>query len=199
MRLFAALLPPEHVLAELVGPVRELQRLPGAERLRWTPRAGRHCTLAFYGEVSDEQCERLVGRLARAAGRSDPQRLRIAGGGRFGDQVLWAAVRAVHEDSDAAVRRLAWASAAAGRRAGVTVPEGRGFTAHLTLARARGRGGSVRLAPFVDELDAVAGTPWRADALALVRSKLPVGGVEGEQPRYETVATWPLGSGRTPA
>lgn len=215
MRLFAALLPPDDVLdgpGELVDAVAELQTRPDADRLRWTGRASWHVTLAFYGEVPDGTLPALRERLARAAGRRSAPTLRLAGGGRFGDRTLWAAVTDASggvERPVADVRRLAGSAAAAGRRAGLDVPEPRHFRAHLTLARARGRNGArdgaqgsdpdaapasraVDLRPYVAALDRFQGEPWTAGELALVRSRLPDSGVPGEQPRYELVAAWPL-------
>jgi RNA 2',3'-cyclic 3'-phosphodiesterase len=47
MRLFAAVLPPDEVIRELGAVVDELRKLPAADGLRWTGRAGWHFTLAF--------------------------------------------------------------------------------------------------------------------------------------------------------
>ena len=43
-----------------------LQRMPGADALRWTGRPGWHFTLAFYGEVADDVVPDLTERLLRA-------------------------------------------------------------------------------------------------------------------------------------
>ncbi|RSS25254.1 2'-5' RNA ligase family protein, partial [Streptomyces sp. WAC05858] len=64
MRLFAAVLPPDAVVAELAARVKALQTLPGADGLRWTEREGWHFTLAFYGEVAEEVLPELHTRLA---------------------------------------------------------------------------------------------------------------------------------------
>lgn len=206
MRLFTALLPPDHVLdgtGQLAGKVAELRSMAGAGRLRWSDRANWHITLAFYGEVDDGQLDGLRERLSRAARRGHPLRLRIAGGGRFGDQTLWAAVRGAPagegepnealaaDQAGAALRRLADATAAAGRRVGLGTDGPRRFHAHLTLARVRSQ--RLDLRPYAAALDEFAGEPWTAGELALVRSNLPESGVEGEQPRYEQIAAWPLG------
>ncbi|EYT79135.1 2'-5' RNA ligase, partial [Streptomyces sp. Tu 6176] len=72
MRLFAAVLPPPDVLDALADEVAALRALPGADRLRWTGRAGWHLTLAFYGEVAEETVPELEARLAKAAHRTRP-------------------------------------------------------------------------------------------------------------------------------
>ncbi|MFJ1993812.1 RNA 2',3'-cyclic phosphodiesterase [Streptomyces asiaticus] len=201
MRLFAAVLPPEAAVAELAARVKALRALPGADVLRWTEREGWHFTLAFFGEVAEDVLPELHTRLARAAHRHHPHELRLAGGGRFDDRVVWVGV-----DGDSeALRRLADSAEAGGRRAGVPMDRHRPYHPHLTIARARSsRHGSSRhdsprhtsatsLAPYVDGLTDFAGREWTVGELSLVRSHPPASGVPGQQPRYEVVAAWPLG------
>ncbi|MEF9884587.1 RNA 2',3'-cyclic phosphodiesterase [Streptomyces sp. P9-A4] len=190
MRLFAAVLPPPEGLTELGHVVDRLHRLPGADGLRWTSRPGWHLTLAFMGEVDEELLPELRVRLARAAHRTPPFPLRLHGGGHFGRRALWTGVAGDLDE----LRLLAERADAAARRSGVPMEEHRRYQAHLTLGRARGEG--VNLHPFLDGLDGFEGIRWQAEELALVRSSLPVSGLRGEQPRYETVGAWPLeGSG----
>lgn len=187
MRLFAAVLPPEDVVRELAVEVAELRKLPGADRLRWTARPGWHFTLAFYGEVDDDVVPGLSQRLERAARRTGPFGLAVRGGGQFGHgRALWAGA----EGDLAALRLLADRAEAAGRKAGVEMGEHRRYKAHLTLARSRD---AVDVRPCLEALAAFTGRGWTVGELALVRSRLPTSGVPGEQPRYETVARWPLG------
>lgn len=186
MRLFAAILPPASAVAELADEVAQLKDLPGAGRLRWTGPDGWHFTLAFFGEVPVDVLPELHERLARAAHRHPPYELRIAGGGRFDDRVVWAGA----EGDKETMRKLADSAEAGARRAGVPMADHRPYHPHLTLARNRT---DVGLAPFAAGLAHFEGTPWTVGELALVRSHPPVAGVAGNQPRYETVATWPLG------
>jgi 2'-5' RNA ligase len=197
MRLFAAVLPPEDVTAELASAVEELRRLPGADALRWTGRPGRphggavdwHFTLAFYGEVDEDVVPDLPARLKRAAKRTEPFGLAVRGGGQFGQgRALWAGA----EGDLAALRLLADRCEAAARKAGVEMGKHRRYRAHLTLARSRD---AVDVGPYVDRLDDFAGRAWTVDELVLVRSDLPRSGVPGERPRYEAVARWGLGAG----
>ncbi|MFI6401670.1 RNA 2',3'-cyclic phosphodiesterase [Streptomyces sp. NPDC050548] len=183
MRLFAAVLPPEHIAAELASRVEELRRLPGADALRWTGRPGWHFTLAFYGEVDEDAVPELSAALERTARRSEPFGLAVCGGGQFGEgRALWAGAAG----DLAALRLLAerCEEAAAG--------EHRRYRAHLTLARSRE---AVDVRPYLDRLDEFAGRTWTVDELVLVRSDLPRSGVAGERPRYEAVARWGLGAG----
>ncbi|MFH8339911.1 RNA 2',3'-cyclic phosphodiesterase [Streptomyces sp. AM6-12] len=188
MRLFAAVLPPEGVTAELALEVDRLKRLPGADGLRWTGRPGWHLTLAFYGEVAEDLVPELSARLARAARHTDPFELSLRGGGRFGHgRALWTGAAG---DVDA-LRLLAGRAEAAGRKAGLRLEEHRRYQAHLTLARGRGE---VDVRPHVELLREFAGRSWRVTELALVRSELPRSGVPGEQPRYEAVGRWVCGA-----
>ncbi|MFK0209794.1 RNA 2',3'-cyclic phosphodiesterase [Streptomyces sp. NPDC090298] len=186
MRLFAAVVPPRECLDELEHAVDRLRGLPGADGIRWTERTGRHLTLAFMGEVGEELLPELRTRLERAAHRTPAFTLRLHGGGRFGRRALWAGVAGDLET----LRLLAERSDAAARRAGVPMEEHRRYRAHLTVGRARGE--DVALGALVDGLGGFEGARWRVGELLLVRSDLPVSGVRGERPRYETVAAWPL-------
>lgn len=188
MRLFAAVLPSARALEELAAEVAQLKALPAADRLRWTGRDGWHFTLAFYGEVPEDLVPGLRERLARAAHRRDPYELRIAGGGRFSDRVVWAGA-----DGDRpAMRRLADSASAAGRRAGLAMDdEHRPYTPHLTLAR--NRVPHLDLRPYAHALKEFAGTTWTVDSLSLMHSRLPAPGEAGGRPRYEEVGSWPLG------
>lgn len=87
---------------------------------------------------------------------------------------------------------LAASVGAAARRCGIAVDD-RPYRPHLTLAR--GRPGTD-LRPLVDALRGYAGTPWTADALHLVRSRLGAG--PGGTAAHEVIATWPLGRPAAP-
>lgn len=183
-----AVLPPEDALEALVTTVAGLRALPGTDGLRWTEPAGWHLTLAFLGEVDAALLPALDVRLSRVCRRHEPYGLRLAGGGRFGNQVLWTGA---HGDT-AGMTRLAQSVRAASRKAGAPSAEELGFRPHLTLARAR-RTAETRLRPLAEALAPYEGPPWTADAVSLMRSHPPTPGVPGAQPRYETLLTWPLG------
>ncbi|MEU8521340.1 RNA 2',3'-cyclic phosphodiesterase [Streptomyces sp. NBC_01216] len=191
MRLFAAVQPPAEQLAQLGRVVDRLTGLPGADGLRWTSRPGWHLTLAFMGEVDADLLPDLRARLARAARRTDPFPLRLHRGGHFGRRALWVGAAGGLDE----LRLLAERADAAARHAGVPMGEHRRYQAHLTLARTRT---DRDLGPFLAALDDFEGTRWQVSELVLVRSLLPVSGVPGELPRYETAGSWPLG-GAEPA
>jgi 2'-5' RNA ligase len=180
VRLFVALWPPEHVVAELAESLAGVRALQ--PHLRWTRPEQWHLTLVFLDEVAEERLPQLTNRLARAARRHPELSLRFAGGGRFGDRVLWTRV-----DGDrATLRQLTAAAAAAARRSGLAV-EDRPYRPHLTLAR---NSSGADLRPLVTALAPYRGTAWTADRLHLVRSRLGKG--PGRTSQYDTVAAWPL-------
>jgi RNA 2',3'-cyclic 3'-phosphodiesterase len=191
MRLFAAVLPPVDAAEELAHAVDALRTLPGADALRWTGQAGWHFTLAFMGEVEDGLLPELTARLERAAYRTEPFPLRIHGAGHFDDRSLWAGAAGGIDG----LRLLAERADAAARRAGVPMEEHRHYRPHLTLARVR-KGEDLALRPYTEALGGFEGTRWEVTEFAFVRSRLPVAGVPGEQPRYEAVVRYPLGRRR---
>jgi 2'-5' RNA ligase len=184
MRLFVAIAPPAAVLDELdvwVGPLRARQH-----DLRWTDRAAWHVTLAFLGQVAEPALARLLPSLELAVRRHHQVGLAFCGAGAFpaADRanVLWSGL----SGDCAALAQLAESMAAGASGVGAPPPDkGRRFQPHLTLARCRlpadVTGLVAALADFV-------GQPWTADRIHLVRSRLGA----TEQPRYTSLASWPL-------
>ncbi|MER5348852.1 RNA 2',3'-cyclic phosphodiesterase [Kitasatospora sp. NPDC002551] len=191
MRLFVAVLPPVEALQGLADAVAPLRGLPGADRLRWTTADAWHLTLAFLGEVPAGRLPELEAALAAVAGVNPAHTLRLAGGGRFGDRVLWAGV----EGQDWALRRLAEAVyGATAEVAGET--DAFSFHPHLTLARAgssRGRRraeqrmAAAELDTLARALDGYRGPEWEAAELHLMRSEQGGGPV-----RHTSLRSWPL-------
>lgn len=183
MRLFVAGYPPEQATASLSELLARVWPELGAP-WRQVPAQRWHLTLAFLGEVAPERVDELSGRLARAALRADPVRVRLAGGGAFptvrAARVLWVGI----DGELVSLRRLADRVVAAARRSGIPVAGG-GFRPHLTVARHRG-GGADALG-WQRALDGYAGPPWPLGPVHLVRSQL------GPRPWHETLRTFPLG------
>ncbi len=167
MRLFVAVRPPPSAVADAAAAVDPVRlRAPG---LRWVPQERWHLTLAFYGEVPDDEVDRVVGRTARRLGGALEMGLALTGAGRFGGRAVWLGV-----SGDVAVLRSL---------AGALDPGGRRYRPHLTVARVRD---DTRTAEVVAALAAYAGPAWTAGAVHLVRSR------QGPAPAYHDVATWPL-------
>jgi 2'-5' RNA ligase len=85
------------------------------------------------------------------------------------------------------LRRLATGARAAAVKAGAP-PGGSAFKPHVTLARLNR---PVEVTRWLRVLDAFTGRPFTVDDFALVQSFLGQG--PGNRPRYETVASFPLG------
>lgn len=181
MRLFAAVDPPPEVsasLAEAVG-----KEADG--RIRRVPPEQWHLTLAFYGEVDESKSDKLQEGLARAAERSQPFGVRLAGAGTFPRQANRARVLWIGLDGEVdAMRRLADRCAGAGRRARIAVDD-RKFRPHLTLARARRD--TVDVQAVVDRLSSYSSPWWTVTSLRLVHSQL------GPVVRHDTLREFALG------
>jgi len=183
MRLFVAIAPPPGVLDELDAIAAPLRTARGD--LRWTSREAWHVTLAFLGEVDENALSRLLPRLERAAHRHHDIRLAFAGAGAFPmahrANVLWSGLSGDRR----ALASLAASIAAGASRAGAPPPDKRSFKPHLTLARCRL---PADVTGLVAAFAGYQGQAWDVDRIHLVRSHLGA----PAQPRYSTVAWWPL-------
>jgi RNA 2',3'-cyclic 3'-phosphodiesterase len=174
VRLFAAIDLPADVQQAL-----EQAMPPIDENLRRVPPEQWHLTLAFYGAVDETKAEALHAGLERAAARSRPMTVRLAGAGTFPRQPAKARVLWVGLDGDVdMVRRLADRCAGAGRRARIAM-EARAFRPHLTLARARR--GAADATQSVAALSGFASPWWTVTSLRLVQSHI------GAAVRHETL------------
>jgi RNA 2',3'-cyclic 3'-phosphodiesterase len=185
VRLFVALEPPLAARAELDAAL--APHRPDWPELRWAASDRWHVTLAFLGEVDDAVGDRLPARLERAAARHPRLTLSFGAAGAFPSprraRVLCAHVSGERQ-ALADLTALAASVAAGARRAGAPPPdEGRRFRPHVTVARSRH---AADLAPLVRALAEFSGEEWTAEKVHLVRS------YTGPQPRYETLASWPL-------
>ena len=182
IRRFLALAVPAEV-RELLARATTHLRAPHAE-LRASKPAGWHVTLAFLGDLDDEQAQVATGVLASTLATSAPRpapRLAVQRAGRFGDGVL---VVHLADDPEGALESFVTVLHTELRAAGLAVPD-RPFRPHLTLARARGQR-RVRTSDVARVRTPEFG--WRPDAVGRWAS-LPVGGapytVEVELP-------WPV-------
>ena len=186
--MFVAVVPPDDALDHLDE---FLDRRREASDFRWVLRDQLHVTLAFLADVPERRLDELDQRLERAAGRRTAFPTAIAGGGAFPNvgraRALWAGL----ELDDAArveLGRLATGARAAASKTGIAV-DGARFKPHVTVARLRH---PQEATAWVRLLDAYLGPPWSVESVDLVASYLGEG--PGNRPRYETVASFPLGS-----
>jgi 2'-5' RNA ligase len=187
LRMFAALVPPDHAVEHLDAFL-EVRR--SAAAFRWAAAEQLHVTLAFLAEVEERRIDDLTERLARAAARRTPFEAAIAGGGAFPNparaRVLWAGLD-VDQGGRTELDRLATGCRAAANRAGIAV-DGQRFRAHVTLARI---GRPTEASSWVRLLDGYAGPRWPVERVTLVASYLGEG--PRGRPRHETVEEFTLG------
>jgi RNA 2',3'-cyclic 3'-phosphodiesterase len=136
-----------------------------APEFRWTPAENLHLTIRFIGSVSRTVVEGIAGELAGSLPASFDVELGDVGTfgrGRAG-RVVWLGLRAGAAEAALVAARVEEECV----RAGLPSEE-RAFTAHLTLARARPRGGAgLPELPPTPHLQ-----PWRAAQLFLYSSHL---------------------------
>ncbi len=180
MRMFVAVVPPEHVvedLAEFLSPRWDDPDVGGA--LRWTVPEQWHVTLGFSADLPDRSYDDLVDRLTRAARKRRQIEARIAGGGAFPHagkaKLVYAGISTDLEE----LSRMATGARAAIARAGAGV-DGQRFRPHLTLARTRHPG---EVSDWVRLLDGYRGPTWRVEDVVLVASYLHEG--PRNRPRHE--------------
>jgi 2'-5' RNA ligase len=159
-----------------------LHGLPGEPR--WTLPERWHLTLLFLGAVPADRVGGLVVAAGAVVAVTSAMHLRLTGGGRFGSrrrpQVAWTGLGGGVRPLTGLAGRLADAA----RSLGLPV-EDRPFRAHLTIGR--WRPGRPADGSLTDRLGGYSGPAWPVTEVLLLRSYL------GASPRYETVATWPLG------
>jgi len=178
VRAFVAVFPPLPVRRALAGAARELQM---AGEVRWVRPENLHLTLKFLGEISDDDLSLVSGALEPLGPRYAPFEAGLSGFGAFPSpkraRIVWAGIgegseplRSLATDVEASLEPLGF------------VREGREYTPHLTLGRARGR--PVRLGA-VESPSALPG--FTVTGVELVESTLGAAGAT-----YSTLATYPL-------
>lgn len=109
-------------------------------RIRWTRPEGRHVTLAFIGQVTDEQARVAGDTMAKVATICEAFDVAVGGVGAFPNarrsRVLWVGVN----DPDATLVKLATEIQKELRQAGFAVDD-REFRGHITLGRVADRRG----------------------------------------------------------
>ena len=170
-RAFVAVVPPKDVRAQLGAVVGELRQRDRDDSVRWVAADAMHITLAFLGQIEENEATQLIDALRAGVAGIKSFELGVGSLGTFGDrrrrggaQVVWAgldgnvdALRGLHEQVIKAVRSV-----------GLRV-ESREFQPHITLGRVR-RGRRWRL-EAVDS-PAIPTAAFRVDAVTLMESRL---------------------------
>ena len=173
MRLFVAVWPPPAVVETVAALASALRAGAGpiADHLRWTAPEQWHVTLRFLGRAD------LDAAVAAFTSVEPPAGVEATLGpatGRFGRRVLQVPVAGL----EGLARAVVMATAGVGEP-----PEDRPFAGHLTLARARPRGG-VDLSALAS---AAVVARWPVEEVTLVSSRTGPAGAG-----YEVVAARPV-------
>lgn len=179
---------------ELDAPVRDrAETLMGQFRgvaadVKWVERQNLHLTLKFLGDVPTTDMPQIIQAVTQAVAETNPFELEIHGAGAFPDlrrpRTIWLGVRegdepmrVLHRQVESALKKLHYP------------PEGRKFTAHLTIGRVRG--GGPTLADLGRLLQEHADTPLgrtSVEEVVVFTSHLDRSG-----PIYEAIGRAPLG------
>jgi 2'-5' RNA ligase len=191
-RLFVALVPPEPVRRRLAALQAEMRAAAhhAADEVRWVAPENLHLTLQFLGAVPDGRVVALEGAVRAAAvdAATGPLRLELRGAGGFPNgrrpRVIWAGIGGDVAPLGRLVAALERHLSPLGLGA-----EGRDFSAHVTLGRARDGRGAPGLGAAIAGAAELDGPAWRAGEVCLVESVLSPTG-----PRYELLDRAPLGA-----
>lgn len=184
MRVFAALVPPETVVADLADFLDPRRDDPAARGLSWTDPQQWHVTVAFMGSARAGAVDAFLEQIHGGVLDATPPVLQVRGGGAFPvierARLLYAGV----DDASNTLARISASTRAAAARTGCS-PDGRAFVAHLSLARSRRPMEATR---WVRVLDTYVGPSWTPSHLAVIESHLG-----GGRPRYAVLDEIPLG------
>jgi 2'-5' RNA ligase len=179
VRLFVAIDIPDElrdaIENDVVGGLRD--RVPGA---RWTRPEGRHLTLAFLGNVSEDRVGDIRSAVATAASQHEAFEASFDGVGGFPNlrrpRVLWIGIGVGAEPLSALARSVCLALEPLG-----FPPEDRPLQGHLTLARFK--------PPKIVDVPAVAVglDPFAVNEIVLFQSRLHPKGA-----RYEALERFAL-------
>ncbi len=169
MRCFIAVTPPSDVVSDIDRFLEPRRTATESSPWRWSRPTTYHLTLAFMADHPGHRIEELVQGLDEWAGRHAPLKMSIAGAGGFRSperaKVLYLGVPGA-----AAVQLGEWSGQL---RALVThhggSPDGMGFRAHLTIARAQRAQKAGRL---LQALDTYESREFVVPEVVLVESRL---------------------------
>lgn len=178
-RTFIALELNEAIQRHLSGVIREMAlALPA---LRWVDPAGIHLTLAFLGELDDEQLARAIEASEAAARDAQPFSYRLTHPGVFGSprspRVIWMGI----EEPSGKLTQLQRTLNRELEQRGFEIDK-RPFSPHLTLARVKSPltpDEQQRLQRLLaDPQLATPSPPYRVTSLAVMKSELSRSGAK---------------------
>lgn len=182
VRLFVALDVPERIQAPIIDALASWRR--SFPELRWVPPQNWHLTLMFMGATDPRWLGWVRERLSGVATGIRPFHMRLGGLGSFPSAeragVIWAGLDEGEPEATALASKI---QAALAPR---FPAHGRGFRAHLTLARCD---------PPMTLPPRLAATPLQTPRFSPREAVLYRSHLGGRAPRYEPVERLPLGRG----
>lgn len=190
MRIFLAVFPSPPAQAAAAEVIEGLRR-PG-DGMAWVKRENLHYTLSFLGELEEDGLARAEA-ATREGARGQPSfPATLGSGGAFPDarraRVIWLGLATGGDALTALARSVEESLRAAGFDR-----DGRPFTPHLTLGRARAEGADWSRA--LAGTAASGATPFVVDRVVVVQSTLGPGGSR-YQVRHEARLEAPKGEAR---
>lgn len=183
MRLFAALPIADGARVSIQRALGAIQARP--EGWRWTDPAGWHVTLAFLGDVDEDEVPSVAAALRAAVSPSPPTIGLHTGAAEVrGRRLLWLPLI---DEPRGAVADLGGRFQVLLEERGLPVDR-KPVRAHLTLARARGRGRAV--GPRHGEGSKRPGGVGEAQGTGVADPAGPVGRPESPSPLPAPAATW---------
>jgi 2'-5' RNA ligase len=185
MRLFFAVnLAPE--IRERLAEVQKPLVATGAD-VKWVEISNLHVTLKFLGEVRDDKVPAIIAQAAEASRLARPFSIALAGLGAFPSEraprVVWAGMTKGVQEMSALAQGLEAPLEELGFK-----PEGRPFSAHVTLGRVRSFSGRDALARALQAGRECEIGEMAVEKFALMQSVLGRGG-----PQYSIVQEFRLG------
>lgn len=143
-----------------------------APKLKYVDPDSMHLTLKFLGEIDPRSVPEISAKLDEVASRAAPMEFTIRDLGVFADRgdrvrVVWAGI----DDTDGSLAALQKSVEAAMDAIGYP-PEGRPFSPHLTLARARRPVSISQLSAFVENEGSVRFGSQCVESITLYESRL---------------------------
>lgn len=187
MRVFVAVAVPPDIQHALGQAIEQLRDGAPKKCVRWVRPENIHLTLRFIGNVQPQAIEPLTAALQAAVVGLRSFILQLDGAGCFpkdrAPRVLWMGLGGELDPLTQLQSRVETSTAAWG------VVEERAFHPHLTLGRvvARKREELHQIGESIRGLSVPQSSPWRAEAIQLMRSVLAPGGSQ-----YTVLASFPL-------
>lgn len=183
MRTFAAIALPDEVRDRISRVTKDMRS--ACKSVRWVQAENYHLTLAFYGEVEDDQFETIDAALARHTSNIAAFTLHLTECGAFPNvrkpATVWVGVNTCSE-----LEACHAAAAEAGSAVGIPA-EKRKYHPHITIGRVRRGRFEQELAPHLPSAEAIGACEFTVRDVSLFKSSLTPQGAH-----YDCLKQYPL-------